>query len=135
VLLLIELLHDSFGKIVAIVCNDAMWISKMIDQLFEEFNSCSSITAADWLCLNPLSELVNCNQQMSVLILGSLERSNHIKPPDYKGLGYRNHPQLLSRHMSLTRKFLTTITLADNILCICMSHKPVNTMPKGFHDQ
>jgi hypothetical protein len=129
---LTKLLHSPLGQISAIISDDAMWISKAKNQLLQEFDCCGCITIADRLGLNPLGEFMNSDQKMGFLVLGRLKRTNHNKPPDCKGPSYWDHPELLSRNMSLACKLLATITLLYDILSICVSRKLVKTMPKSF---
>jgi hypothetical protein len=132
---LTKLLHSTLRKIGAIISDDTMRISKMENQLFNKLNSCCRLTIANWLRLNPLSKLVNHHENVGLLILRPLERSNHIKPPNYKRPSYRDHPQLLSQHMSLSCKFLTPVALANDVLCIGMSRQLVKPVTKGFSHQ
>ena len=93
---LTELFHSSFGEVNAIISYDAVWKTKAEDHLFDELNRHGRITLTDWLCLYTLGELINCHQKVGLLILGPLERPNHIQPPSCKRPGDWNHPQFLS---------------------------------------
>ena len=77
---LTEILHLTFRKVCAIICDDAVWKAKAEDNLFEKLNCRSCITLADGLRFNPFSELVNRHQQVGLFVLGSLKGSNHIEP-------------------------------------------------------
>ena len=92
VLSLAELLHLTFGKVCAIICDDAVWKPKTENDLFEKLNRRGCITLADRLRFNPFSELVNRHQQVGLLILGALKGSHHIKLPSGKRPSDGNHP-------------------------------------------
>ena len=92
VLLLAELLHLTFRKVCAIICDDAVWKTKAENDLFEKLNHRGCITFTDGLCFNPFGELVNRHQQVGLLVLGALKGYNHIKPPSSKRPSDWNHP-------------------------------------------
>ena len=125
VLLPTKLFHGSFGQVSPIISDNVVWITKTEDQLLQKLDYCYCIAIADWLYFKPLGELVNSNQKVGFLILVSFERTNHIKPPDCKRPSDRNHPEFLSRHMSLSCEFLTSITLAH----------PIETVSKSLYNQ
>src|SRR3954468_19776864 len=97
-----------------------MGIAESVYYPFQEFQRYLSITLANWFCFYPLGEFINCHKEMGVLVGGSFERSHHIKSPYCKGPSNRNHPEFLSRHVILLCIALTSITLLDDIFCICM---------------
>ena len=117
---------------IVIVSYDAMRVTKMEDYFLYELNHHCCITLADRFCLNPLGKFINQHQEVGFLVLRPLERSNHINPLDYKRPRNWNHPQFFSRHMSLSRKLLTAITLTDRIRGISMSRQQIKSMMKGF---
>src|SRR5215216_984237 len=134
-LLRTKLFHSSLRQISTIVSDDAMRVAKMKDHFFNKLNRRCRITLANRISLNPFSELVNSHQQVGLFILGSFERPNHIQPPDCKWPSNRNHPQLLSWHMSSSGKFLTTITFANEIFSIIVSRQPIKAMTKSLSHQ
>ena len=62
-----------------------MRITEAEDQLFHELNCNPRLTIVDRHCLNPLGELIDCNQKVSLFVLRLSKQPNHIKPPDRKG--------------------------------------------------
>ena len=82
---LTKLLHGAFRQIGTVVSYDAVWKTKAKYHPFHELNRSGCITLANWLCLNPLCELVNRHQEMGLLILRPFERPNHIKPQTANG--------------------------------------------------
>src|SRR4051812_27192984 len=109
-----------------------MGIAESVYYLFQEFLGCLSVTLANRLYFHPLGEFINCHKEVGVLVGGSFERSHHIKSPYRKGPSDGNHPEFLSRHVILLRIALTSITLLDDFVCICMSRKPVEAVSIGF---
>src|SRR3989337_2847746 len=99
-LLLTEFLHSTLGQIGTIISYNTMRVAKTENHLFDELNRRCRVALADRLCLNPLCKLVNRHQEVSLFVLGSFKRSNHIQPPNCKRPSNWNHPQLLSWHMS-----------------------------------
>ena len=79
-------------KVCAIIRDDAVWKTETEDHLFDELNCRGCITLAYWLRFNPFSKLVNRHQRVSLLILGALKGSHHIKPPSGKRPSDGNHP-------------------------------------------
>ena len=75
---LTKLLHGALRQIGTIVSYNAVWKTKAKYHPFHELNRCGRITLANWLCLHPLCELVNCHQQVGLLILRSLKSPNYI---------------------------------------------------------
>src|SRR3954471_19232805 len=112
--------------------DDAMGVAESVYYLFQEFQCRLSITLANRLCFHPLGEFIYCHKEVGVLVGRSFERSHHIKSPYCKGPSDRNHPEFLSRHVILLRIALASITLFDDILCICMCCKPVEAVFVGF---
>src|SRR4051812_3830719 len=109
-----------------------MGIAESVYYLFQEFQCRLSITFTNRLCFHPLGEFINFHKEVGVLVEGSFERSHHIKSPYCKGPSDRNHPEFLSRHVILLRIALTSITLLDDILRICMCRKPVEAFYVAF---
>jgi hypothetical protein len=107
----------------------------MKDQLLQELDCCCCITITYGLCFYPLCKLTHSHQEVGLLVLGSFERPNHIKPPYRKRPSDGNHPEFLSWHMSLTCKSLASVTLAHNLFSICMSREPIKTMTESFSYQ
>src|SRR3954469_18187994 len=105
-----------------------MGIVESVYYLFQEFQCRLRITFTNWLCFHPLGEFIKCHKEVGVLVGGSFERSHHIKSPYCKGPSDRNHPEFLSRHVTLLRIAVTSITLLDDILCIRMCRKPVEAV-------
>src|SRR4051812_31968162 len=58
--------------------------------------------------------------------------SHHVKPPYRKGPSDRDHPEFLSRHVSLLCIALTSIKFLDYVLCIRIYCEPGEAMSKGF---
>jgi hypothetical protein len=81
---LAKLRHLSHSKISAIISDDAMRIAVPKDDLLQEASGSRTVALGDWFNFNPLCELIDCDQEMCETSTGSLERSNHIQPPDRK---------------------------------------------------
>ena len=77
-----EVRHLTHSKISAIIGDDAMRIAISEDDLLQKASSSRTITLGDWFNFDPLRELVDCDQQMRETSASSLERSNHVQPPD-----------------------------------------------------
>ena len=95
-----RILHGTLRQIGTIVCYNAVWKAKPEDHLFDELNRRGRVTLTNWLCLYSFCELINRHQKVGLLVLGPLERPNHIQPPSRKRPGDWNHPQFLSWYMS-----------------------------------
>ena len=89
---LTEVLHLTFRKVRAIICDDAVWKAEAEDHLLDELNRRGCITLVYGLRFNSFSELVNRHQHVGLLIFRPLKRSHHIKPPSSKRPSDWNHP-------------------------------------------
>ena len=78
---LTKFFHGAFRQIGTIVSYDAVWKTKVKYHLFHELNRRGCITLTNWLCLNPLCELVNRHQEVGLLILGPFEKVQSYQAP------------------------------------------------------
>ena len=63
------------------------------------------------------------------------EGFDHVEAPDYEWPGDGDGLNLLRQKMSLPTLELTSLTLADDLLCISQRSGPVKILAKGFFDQ
>jgi hypothetical protein len=61
-----ELLKFARGEVGAIVGDDAVWYAVSVDDGFEKLDRRSRFLIGDWDSFDPLGELVNGDQQVSV---------------------------------------------------------------------
>ena len=82
---LTKLLHGTFRQIGTIVSYNAVWKTKAKYHPFHELNRRGCVTLTNWLCFNPLCELVDRHQEASLLILGSIKGPTISSPQTANG--------------------------------------------------
>jgi hypothetical protein len=118
VVLLAELSHGALRKIGAIVGDDAVWEAITVDELTDELGGGFPVALCDGLGLDPLSELVDCNEQVSVASLGFLELSHHVESLDCKWPGDGDRLQCRTGEVHLVSVLLAPDAALDDVNCV-----------------
>ena len=82
-----EMGQGTFGKIRAIVGDDAVWDAVPSCDVTDEGHCSRTIQLLDGFHLHPLGELVHCDKQVSQATSCRLEWSYHAQTPDCKWPG------------------------------------------------
>ena len=85
------------GELCAIVYDDGVWYSKVMDDVEEEQHGLLRLDRGDWPSFYPFSKLVYVDEQVGVSSGHLLERSNQIEPPDHEWPCDGDHLECLGR--------------------------------------
>ena len=89
---LAELHELSRGEVGAIISDDAVRDPEPAGDHFEEVDSCSGSLVCDWYRFDPLSELVDRDEQVRVVAVSRFGQwTNHVKPPLGERPSYGDH--------------------------------------------
>jgi hypothetical protein len=80
-----------------------------------------TIALWDWFSLDPLGELIHCNQEVSEATLSYFQRAHHVKAPLSEGPSKRNGLQLRSWHVGALGIPLIVVAGVNNFDCVGMS--------------
>ena len=75
------------GKCSSEVCDDAVWETKFVDDVFEELDCFLCSSRDERFILDPLGELINGDINVPETTWCWLERPNHVQSPAHKGPG------------------------------------------------
>ena len=62
----------------------------------------------------------------------SFKGSDHIEPPDRKGLSYGDCLESSGRHVALVGEELATDAMLDEVLCVCSGRLPIKSYTEGL---
>src|SRR5207244_3906878 len=97
--------------------------------VLEEFLCLGSCDRGYRFGFDPLGEFVDGDEEMSITTRCSLQGADHVETPDCKWPSDQDSLQLLHRHVYLPSKILTSLTFADELICICDSGRPKESLP------
>ena len=107
--------QGSFGKVCAIVGDDAMWYAIPSGDVGDESYGSRPIKFLDWLGLYPLGELIHSDKQMSHAATGCLEWPHHIQTPNSKGPSNGNSLECKSWQAWVRAESLASLALLDQL--------------------
>ena len=107
------------------VRDDPVGHSKPVCYFFDELGCLGRRCSCDRLNLDPLCELVDGDEYVSVAALCRLEWSNRVESPAGEWPGRRDRPQGLSRDVLLFGKELASRTSPDDDLGVSQGRWPV----------
>jgi len=106
------------GELCAIVRDDGVWYSKMMDDVEEEQHSLLGFDHGDRSSFDPFCEFVYGDKQVGVAPERLFERSNQIEPPDREGPHDGDHLECLGREVSLPSVVPTPFIGAYDLLSV-----------------
>ena len=107
--------QGAFGKVCAVVGDDAVWYAIPDGDVGDESHSSRTIQLLNWLCFYPLGELVHRDKQTSHTAVCCLEWSHHIQPPDSEGPGNGDGLECRSQLMWLGAELLAPFAFLDQV--------------------
>ena len=123
------------AKFVSFVGDDAVWHTIPSSDVDDECYGSRPVQLFDWLCFDPLCELVHGDKQMCQAGAGCLERDHHVQSPDGKGPGKGNGLECRSRQVLLGTENLASSAALDYLFGIFQGSRPKETMAKSFGDK
>src|SRR6266540_2960253 len=101
----------------------------------EELFGLGGCDRGDRFGFNPLCELVDSDEEVCIATWCFLQGTDHVKAPYCKRTSDWDGLQLLCRYVYLSSKELTSLTFADEIICICDSSRLEESLPISLADQ
>jgi hypothetical protein len=114
------LCEDSLCKVCHVVGDDAVGNPISCDDLVEELDGRRAVKFFDWLGLDPLGELVHCDQQMRQAPGRCLEWSYHVQAPDSEQPGERDGLEGYRWSVSMLGEALAAVALLHQLFCVLM---------------
>ena len=111
-----------------IIRDNPIWNAESDHNVLEEFLCFGSCDRGNRYGFNPLGEFVYGDKEMCKTTRRSLQRADHIETLDCKRLSDRDSLQFLHSHVYLPSKILTSLTFADEFVCICDSGWPEESL-------
>ena len=119
----------------AVVRDDPVGNTESDHNVLEEFLSLGGCDRGDRFGFNPLGEFVDGDEEMCLTTRRSLQGGDHVEAPDYERPSDWDGLQFLCWHVYLPTEKLTSLTFADEVVHICDSSRPEESLPISFADQ
>ena len=118
VLFIIESNEFLTDELCAVVRDDGVWYSKVMDDVEEEQHNFLGLDYGDRPSFDPFCELVFGDKQVGVTPMRLLERPNQIEPLDHEWPCDRDRLECLGRQVGLPNVVLTPFIGAHDLLSI-----------------
>src|SRR6266508_2453696 len=113
----------------AIICDNPIGNAESDHNVLEEFLCFGSCDRGDRFGFNPLGEFVDGDEEVCKTTRRSLQWADHVETPDCKWPSDRDSLQFLHQHVYLPSKILASLTFADELVCVCDSGRPEESLP------
>src|SRR5438876_6647140 len=123
------------SELCAVVRDDPVGNTESDHNVLEEFLGLGCCDRGDRFGFDPLDEFVDGDEEVCVTVRRSLQRADHVEAPDCERSSDWNGLQFLHRHVYLPCKILASFTFANDLVCICDSGRPKETLPISLSDQ
>jgi hypothetical protein len=126
--------HFPLGEVCAIVGDDAVRVTIVVDELSEELGCGLPVTFLDGLCFHPLGEFVNCDQEMREAGWRSLELAHHVESLDCEEPCDWDRLQCRAWYVRLVGVFLAPDAALDYCHRVGVGGELVEAMSKRLGD-